>query len=120
MTTLPDSGNFSSNPVLLTGSPANSVPDGASVIFRLTAVEQTTNATCTREYALAFVGRREIDLVLDRSGSMSLTSNISAPATTRYDALSLAVNGFLPLIQSTAPAGSPLALMRNMTPVGSL
>ena len=52
----------------------------------------------------------DIVFVLDRSGSMRGTSNITAPATNRWDALKMAVDGLTPLISASAPPSSNFGL----------
>ena len=49
---------------------------------------------CTRDYFVDFVEPFQTVLVLDRSGSMGSSSNVTPPATTRWDALETSVNNF--------------------------
>jgi hypothetical protein len=52
----------------------------------------------------------DIVFVLDRSGSMGGSTHISAPATSRWNALGFGVQAFTGIIGSTAPAGSRFGL----------
>jgi hypothetical protein len=49
---------------------------------------------CTRDYFVDFVEPFQAVLVLDRSGSMGSSSNVTPPATSRWDALETSVNNF--------------------------
>lgn len=75
--------------VTLTGTPTSG--DGGFAMS-LEAVVGTTG--CSRNYFVDFVEPFQTVLVLDRSGSMSSSSNITAPATSRWDALTIGVNNF--------------------------
>jgi hypothetical protein len=123
------------NIALPAGAPGSSVPNTATVTvngtpsatggpftFRLvvTLDDGIGTTTCERNYELDVVNPpAPYDLVfeLDRSGSMSGSTNIAPPATDRWGALKNGVNSFLPMIDSTAPPGSRFGLTLFATDV---
>lgn len=65
---------------------------------------------CSREYHVLVKTPFDISFVLDRSGSMSSAANVTPPAANRWDALKNGVNGFTPMLETTAPPGSNFGL----------
>ncbi len=57
--------------------------------------------TCSRFYNVNYLDPFQTVLVLDRSGSMTSTTNISAPATDRWDALKRSVNAMAPFFEAS-------------------
>lgn len=89
----------------------NGTPNLAGTFdFTLRAELETGGASCNRDYSLVIQQPFDLVFVLDRSGSMSSATHIKPPAQDRWGALKLGVNGFLPLLASTAPAGSRFGL----------
>jgi hypothetical protein len=92
--------------VTLTGTPSSG--DGGFLMTLEAAVGVTG---CTRDYLVDFVEPFQTVLVLDRSGSMGGSSNISAPATDRWNALELSVNNFSPhFVDAGEASGSGLGI----------
>ena len=104
------------------GAPATPVPSSAVVAvsgtptssgafsFRLVVTSNDGTSTCEREYDLILSAPYDIVFVLDHSGSMNGTTGIALPATDRWDALTIGVNGFTPFLQSSAPPNSRFGL----------
>lgn len=99
------------------GSPTTAVPNTAETTvsgmpnapglfsFRLVVALEDGSASAERTFELDITQPSvpfDIGFVLDRSGSMSGSTNVSPPATTRWRALELGANGFTPLITETA------------------
>jgi len=92
--------------VTLTGTPTSG--DGG---FSMTLEASVDTTGCTREYFVDFVEPFQAVLVLDRSGSMGSSTNISAPATDRWNALELSVNNFSPhFVDAGEVSGSDLGI----------
>ncbi len=76
--------------VTLSGSPTSS---GGG--FTVTLEASVGITPCTQQFTVSYVASNfEAVMVLDRSGSMNGSTNIGAPATSRWDALHRSVNGF--------------------------
>ena len=96
----------SGSQVMLTGTPSS----GAGG-FSMTLEAAVGVTGCTRDYFVDFVEPFQTVLVLDRSGSMGSSSNISAPATDRWNALELSVNNFSPhFVDAGVISGSDLGI----------
>lgn len=71
--------------------------DGMQMDLDVTA----SGVTCSRFYSINYLDPYQTVLVLDRSGSMTSSTNISAPATDRWDALKRSVNDMADFFEST-------------------
>lgn len=76
-----------------------------SFSFALLVTEESTGNEGRRNFVLDITDPAvpfDVSFALDRSGSMGSSANVDPPATTRWSALTNAVNGFTPLIESAA------------------
>lgn len=84
---------------------ASASPAG-SYNFDLAVDPQGPITECIRPYRLNVRQPFDMSFVLDRSGSMGSSTNVTPPAIDRWDALKKGVAGFIPFIRTEAPDGS--------------
>ncbi|MCB0572790.1 MAG: VWA domain-containing protein [Phaeodactylibacter sp.] len=79
----------------VSGAPSSADDNPNDYDIRVTVTDGATNVT--KDFTLTISERRAADvvLVLDRSGSMGWSTNVTPPAATRWDALKNAVNSYM-------------------------
>ncbi|MEM9594561.1 MAG: vWA domain-containing protein [Acidobacteriota bacterium] len=98
--------------IALPDEPGDSVAGTPTVgeTFQFALEADDGSEICTRQYEVNVTAPFDLTFVLDRSGSMGGTTHVSPPAVTRWDALELGMDGFVPLLVNTAPTGSNLSV----------